>query len=180
MQSLHIFIHIFFEPIALNTHHTYFIILGASLAGPLALSFDKKVGFYKKWKYVFPAMILPAIFYIVWDIYFTAKDAWYFNAEQVTGTNLFNLPIEEVLFFFVVPYCCLFIYECVKVYFPALKNKPAADIILKTLAVALIMVGLVFYSRMYTSWAFIFTGLFILIIYACKKKFRGLDRKSVV
>ena len=36
----------------MNAHYTYFLILACSVAGPLALSFDKKVGFYKKWKYL--------------------------------------------------------------------------------------------------------------------------------
>jgi len=34
----------------MNTHLTYLMILAASLAGPLLLSFDKKVAFYKHWK----------------------------------------------------------------------------------------------------------------------------------
>jgi lycopene cyclase domain-containing protein len=49
------------------------------MLGPLALSFDKKVAFYKSWKFLFPAVILPALFYIVWDMYFTANGVWQFN-----------------------------------------------------------------------------------------------------
>src|SRR6476660_6506903 len=63
----------------LNDHYTYLLILAASFAGPFLLSFDKKVAFYKKWKYVLPATILPALFYILWDIYFTDKGVWHFS-----------------------------------------------------------------------------------------------------
>lgn len=167
-----------FIAVFLNTHYTYFVILAASLAGPLILSFDKKVAFYKKWKYVLPAMILPAVFYIVWDIYFTAKEVWYFNAERVTGIYLYNLPIEEVLFFLIVPYCCVFIYECVKCYFPGLKNKKIADIILKLIAAVLFITGVVFYQKMYTSWTFILTAVFIGGIYLDKKWLRYFDAAS--
>jgi lycopene cyclase domain-containing protein len=162
----------------LNPHYTYFLILAASLAGPLALSFDKKVAFYKNWKYVFPAMIIPALLYIGWDIYFTEKAVWSFNKAYITGIQLYNLPIEEVLFFFVVPYCCTFIYACIRAYFPNLTNKKKADYLLMALAVVLFVAGIIYAEKYYTSWTFIFTGAFILIIYAVRKFFKSFDAAS--
>src|ERR1017187_1219286 len=111
----------------------------ASLTGPLTLSFDKKVAFYKKWKYLFPAMIIPALFYIAWDIFFTSEGVWYFNEKYITGIKIVNLPLEEVLFFLMVPYCCVFIYECIRCYFPGIKNKKAADVFLKVLSAILMI-----------------------------------------
>jgi lycopene cyclase domain-containing protein len=162
----------------LETHYIYFTILAASLLGPLALSFDRKVGFRRKWKFLFPAMVLPALFYIIWDMYFTAKGVWSFNKDCISGIYFFNLPVEEVLFFFVIPYCCVFIYECIRVYFRNLKNKTHDKIILKVLAIVLIITGLVFYKKMYTSWTFIFTGAFIILLFACQKFFKHFDATS--
>jgi lycopene cyclase domain-containing protein len=159
----------------LNNHLTYFLILLGSLAGPLALSFDKKVAFYKKWKYLFPAMLFPALFYIAWDIFFTSKGVWSFNENYITGIKLVNLPIEEVLFFFVVPYCCLFIYECIGTYFPSLKIKAFGNTILKLLAIALLVTGAIFYNKYYTSWAFIFTAIFIALIYLLRNQFKTFN-----
>jgi lycopene cyclase domain-containing protein len=159
----------------MNLHYTYFLILASALTGPLLLSFDKKVGFYKKWKYVFLAMILPAIFYIVWDIYFTSIGVWSFNENYITGATLFNLPIEEVLFFFVVPYCCLFIYECIRSYFPHLQKRRIADTILKVIAVLLLITGVFFYKKLYTSSTFLMTEIFIACIYLFKKWFNNFD-----
>ena len=164
----------------METHYIYFTILAASLLGPLALSFDRKVAFRRKWKFIFPAMVLPAIFYIVWDIYFTYKEVWSFNPDSISGIYFFNLPVEEVLFFFVIPYSCLFIYECVRVYFRNLKNKTHDKVILKVLGALLIIVGLIFYKKMYTSWTFIFTGAFIFVIFASKKFFRHFDATAFV
>ncbi len=155
----------------MNPHYTYFLILACSVAGPLALSFDKKVAFYKKWKYLFPAMIIPAALYIIWDFYFTSKAVWSFNPNYITGIKVYNLPIEEVLFFIIIPYCCIFIYECVKVYCPKLKNTISADVSLKILAALLLITGVFFYNRYYTSWTFIFTAAFIFIIYLAKDFF---------
>jgi lycopene cyclase domain-containing protein len=162
----------------LNPHYTYFLILAASLAGPLALSFDKKVAFYKKWRYLFPAMLLPAALYILWDMYFTARGVWHFNQNYITGIKLYNLPVEEVLFFFIVPYCCVFIYECIRTYFPRLKNKPAADVILMLLALALWMTGIIFYNKYYTSWTFILNAVFITTLYFFRNYFKAFDATS--
>ncbi len=162
----------------MNTHYTYFLILAASLAGPLALSFDKKVAFYSKWKFLFPALLIPATFYILWDIYFTSLGVWSFNEQYISGIKLANLPIEEVLFFFVVPYCCLFIYECIRCYFPKLRNAGQADLVMKGLGIALIIAGFIFYDRLYTSYTFVFCGLFIAAVYFFKLFFSNFDAAS--
>lgn len=125
-------------------------------------------------------MLLPAAIYIAWDIYFTAKGVWSFNPECITGLKIVNLPIEEVLFFFVVPYCCMFIYECIRVYFRNLKRKRQYDLFLKLLAVALVITGIIFHKKMYTSWTFILTGGFIIFLYANKKYFKHFDATSFV
>ncbi len=162
----------------MNPHYTYFLILAASLAGPLALSFDKKVAFYKNWKYAFPAMIIPALLYIGWDIYFTEKGVWSFNESYITGIKLYNLPLEEVLFFFIVPYCCIFIYACIRSYFPSLVNKKSADIFLIILAVGLFVTGIIYSDKYYTSWTFIFTGGFIMLLYSVRNFFKNFDAFS--
>lgn len=162
----------------MNTHYTYFLILLLSVAGPLALSFDKKVAFYKKWKYLFIPMLIPALFYIIWDIYFVSENVWHFNEAYITGIKLINLPVEEVLFFFVVPYCCLFIYECIRCYFPNLKNKQSGNTVLQGLGLILLITGIIFYKKYYTGWTFVFTALFIAAIYIFRNFFRSFDATS--
>lgn len=159
-------------------HYTYFLILLTSLAGPLFLSFDKKVHFNKKWKFALPAMILPAILYIIWDSWFTRIGVWSFNEEYITGIKLFNLPIEEILFFFIVPYCCIFIYECVRCYLPDLKCTKRADYILGAISLALLIFGLLYYDRIYTASTFILTSLFIAIILSCRNFFRDFHTNA--
>ena len=100
----------------MNSHYTYLLLNLLSVIFPLLLSFDKKVAFYKSWKYLFPAILISATFFIIWDIVFTAQGVWSFNPKYVLGINVFNLPIEEILFFICVPYACIFIYEVLNVY----------------------------------------------------------------
>lgn len=163
---------------AMDKQYTYFLILGASLAGPLALSFDKKVAFFKRWKYLFPAMIIPALLYILWDMQFTKIGVWSFNEQYITGIKIGNLPVEEVLFFFIVPYCCVFVYDCLRIYFPQIKNRQFGNYILQLLSIILLIAGLIFYRKAYTQWTFILTAFFIQCLLFAKLFFKGFDSSS--
>jgi len=96
---------------------TYALLLAGSVSLPLALSFDRKVAFYKHWKHLFPATLITAAIFIIWDIYFTKHDVWWFNKDFVSGIFIAGLPVEEWLFFIIIPYCCIFIYEVSRAYF---------------------------------------------------------------
>jgi lycopene cyclase domain-containing protein len=63
-------------------------------------------------------MLPTSLAYIIWDIIATKTLVWKFNGEFLLGINIVNLPIEEYMFFLVVPYACLFIYACLKAYWP--------------------------------------------------------------
>ena len=99
----------------------YFILLTASGAVPLLLSYDKRLQFYKQWKYVFPSILLVALVYIIFDVDFTNRDIWGFNPDYLSGIYLFSLPLEEILFFAVIPYASIFLHESIREYFPKLE-----------------------------------------------------------
>ena len=162
----------------MNLHYTYFLILAASLAGPLLLSFDKKVAFYKQWKYLFPAMILPALFFIVWDEFKTRGGVWSFSDAHTIGLKLSSLPLEEVLFFFVVPYCCVFIYECIRVYFPKVIGKKWGKSGLLLMGEAFFVIAILSWGKDYTFYTALFNALFIGALYLFKKWFAGFDASS--
>ena len=96
---------------------TYLILDLFTLLPTLALSFDKKVAFYKQWPYLFPGILVGMLVFIPWDIAFTLNGIWGFNPKYITGFEIWELPIEEWLFFIAVPYATVFIYACLKTYF---------------------------------------------------------------
>ncbi len=95
----------------------YLLLDGFTLLCPLVLSFEKKVHFYRSWKSAILASLIVAIPFLIWDFYFTEKGFWGFNPEYISGIYLFHLPLEEYLFFIVVPVACTFIYEVCKYFF---------------------------------------------------------------
>ena len=82
----------------------YLIILLLSFSIPFAYSFEKKMHFIKHWKAVFSAITIVAVVYIAWDVIFTKIGVWGFNPTYYLGVTFFNLPLEEILFFFLIPY----------------------------------------------------------------------------
>lgn len=136
---------------------------------PFVLSFDKRVHFYTNWKYLFPAMAVNALIFIVWDAWFTHLGVWSFNPDYLLGIYLFGLPLEEILFFITVPYACVFIYECLNTYIPKDYLQPLAPWASLVLVVLLIPLGFYFLPRLYTSITFLFLCVMQVIQYILLK-----------
>lgn len=136
-----------------------------SFAGPFLLSFDKKVHFYTHWKTLFPAILVVGAGFISWDIYFTEHGIWGFNPDYLSAINIVNLPIEECLFFFTVPYACVFIYEVMKAYFPKFRPAQLAYGFSFVFTLIAISLALIFSQNWYTFYALLGAGLLNWIIY---------------
>jgi lycopene cyclase domain-containing protein len=94
--------------------YTYLVLMLASLAYPLARSFEKRVHFVRWWPALGVGIFFNALYFIPTDVWFTAKGYWAFSNTYTLGPRWLGLPIEEWLFFTVIPYACVFIYACVK------------------------------------------------------------------
>ncbi len=159
----------------LNSHYTYLLLNLVCVLFPFVLSFDKKVAFYKTWKYLFPAILINGVFFILWDILFTAKGVWGFNPDYILGIYIFNLPLEEVLFFLCVPYSCVFIYEVFNAYVKRDVLGGCGQRISVLLSVILLALCIIYYDRLYTL---VNAGLcLILLVFATFViKFKNLGR----
>lgn len=139
----------------------YLIVNFASFIVPFLFSFHPKLLFYKRWGYAWPAIILTAILFIIWDEYFTRLGIWGFNPSYLSGYEIFNLPVEEVLFFICIPYACLFTYHCFGILIRKnhfYRYEKTITIILLTF---LVVAALICYSRLYTVVTFTALALFL-------------------
>lgn len=133
----------------------YVLVNIGIVAAPLALSFDRRVAYYRRWAALGIAVSPVSAAYIAWDVFATARGDWWFNKQYAGDPVLFSLPLGEVLFFVTVPYACLFIYEVVRAYFPR-RTAPApspARAIAFGLAAALLLTAFMFRDRDYTVLA---------------------------
>jgi len=144
--------------------YLYLFIDFLSLLFPLLFSFHPKANFSKKWKYLWPAILFPAIFFIAWDEWFVQMGIWGFNERYITGIYLLHLPLEEILFFISIPYACVFIYEAVGHFFPYEVVPNNGQRITWLLIPGLLLTGLVKYDLWYTVTTSLFMAAFLLFL----------------
>jgi lycopene cyclase domain-containing protein len=143
----------------------YAWLIISTIAGPFLLSFDKKVHFYKKWKALFPALLIVGTLFILWDEYFTLNGIWGFNSAYLSGIFIGHLPLEEVLFFLVVPYACVFVYEVLIAYFPKVKLLKITQVFTFLFTFSGLMFAILNMDKWYTASAGIISALLTIGFY---------------
>lgn len=97
----------------MNSNWEYFLVLFLCLFFPIILYFHPKYPLKGKMLIAFSSITLSAIPYLLWDVWATERGHWSFNPKYITGNFIYNLPVEEVLFFFVIPFCILFCWSLI-------------------------------------------------------------------
>lgn len=133
---------------------SYLLINFLTIFFPIVLSFDKRVAFFKSWRFIFPGLLITGLLFLFWDYLFTIYGVWSFNPEYIIGFNILNLPIEEILFFITVPFACIFVYECLNYYVKTdLLKRFSSPISYILIAFSGLMVFL-YYDRVYSLITF--------------------------
>lgn len=94
---------------------TYFSVLAACavMMVPLELLFRPRV--LGQRRRLWGAMLPPLVVFTLWDLVAIARHHWSFGAGNLVGWRLpFDLPVEELAFFVVVPICAIYSYEAVR------------------------------------------------------------------
>lgn len=153
----------------------YLSLLLGSVIFPLSLSFDRKVGFYRYWKFLFPAIIIVGSIYIIPDIFFVKAGIWGFNPAYHSKIIIVGLPLEEWLFFVLIPYACVFIHYVFISYFPeVILSNNFVRIFSAILIVIILTIIIINYNKTYTL--FNFSLLIIAISIALFDRHRLLNR----
>ena len=140
----------------------YFKVLLFSFIIPFIFSFHQKIKFYKFFKQIAASLSLIGFFFIIWDIYFTKIGVWGFDKKHHSSIMLSNLPLEEVLFFFVIPFVCVFTYFVLSE--KKVLNLNINTTFLKLICILLIVLAVLFFKNAYTISVLILTILILLYI----------------
>lgn len=71
-------------------------------------------GVYRQWRRAIKAVVPVAAVFLVWDEIAVAAHVWTYDRAYLCGLTIpFRVPIEEVLFFLVIPVCALLTYNAV-------------------------------------------------------------------
>ena len=91
------------------------ILMGLCLVATLPLEFLFGARVWRRPRRLAAALGIPVAVFVVWDVVAIARDHWGYNPKYVTGWRLpFDLPVEELVFFLVIPICSLLTLEAVR------------------------------------------------------------------
>jgi lycopene cyclase domain-containing protein len=101
---------------ALLTHSTYLLILAACVIGTLPLEFLLHTGVYHRWPRLLAALVPVVVVFGCWDVLAIHQHTWFYARRYLIGVFLpGRLPLEELLFFLVIPTCAVLTFEAVRV-----------------------------------------------------------------
>jgi lycopene cyclase domain-containing protein len=91
---------------------SYMAMFIFTFCGSAWLEVILKTGVFRRIKRAALSILPIAIIFLAWDAYAIAQGHWFFDREQILGIyGPFNIPLEEYLFFMVVPMAALFTIE---------------------------------------------------------------------
>jgi len=96
-------------------HFTYLGILAACLLGTLPLESALHARVYARWPRLLLTLAPVVVAFGAWDIAEIHAGAWSYDPRYLVDVTLpGRLPLEELLFFVVIPTCALLTFEAVR------------------------------------------------------------------
>lgn len=103
--------------------YSYLAILFFVVVASFWLEIAFKVRVIFRMKRVLLSLLPISAGFLIWDAYAISQGHWFFDPKQVIGINgPFNIPIEEILFFLIIPMAVLMTLEGVTRIKPNWKN----------------------------------------------------------
>ena len=102
----------------------YMAMLAFTVFGSFWLEIVLKTSVLKRWKRALVSILPISFFFLVWDAYAIAQGHWFFNRDRMLGIyGPFDIPLEEFLFFIIVPMAAILTIEGVTTVKPHLREK---------------------------------------------------------
>jgi lycopene cyclase domain-containing protein len=96
-------------------HLTYLGLLVGCLVVTAPLELLLRVRVYARWRRLLLALVPEFAVFVVWVLYAIAQGHWDYSSTRTLDVRLpGGIPVEEVLFFLVVPVCAVLTFEAVR------------------------------------------------------------------
>lgn len=96
-------------------HFVYLAVLAFCLIGTAPLEIVLRVRVYRRPLRLALTLLPIVVLFVAWDLYAIARGHWTYDEKQTTGVLLpGRLPLDELLFFVVIPICAVLTLEAVR------------------------------------------------------------------
>ena len=103
---------------------SYMAMLLFVICGSFWLEIVLKVGVLRRIKRAAMSIAPVSLLFLIWDAYAIAQGHWFFNRDRMLGIyGPFDIPLEEFLFFIIVPMAAILTIEGVTTVKPHLREK---------------------------------------------------------
>ena len=93
----------------------YLLVLAGCVIGTAPLEIFLHTRVYARWPRLLAALIPVVVVFATWDIAAIAAGWWHYDHRYLIGVTLpGRLPVEELLFFLVIPSCAVLTLEAVR------------------------------------------------------------------
>ncbi|WP_245851905.1 lycopene cyclase domain-containing protein [Mobilicoccus massiliensis] len=95
--------------------YQYLLLMGACLLITLPLELFLAAGVYRRPRRLIAALLPVVVLFSAWDVLGIVRGHWWYSPRFTTGwlIPIIDMPIEELVFFVVVPLCGLLTYGAV-------------------------------------------------------------------
>jgi len=95
-------------------HLSYLALLAACLIGTLPLEIVLHARVYARWRRLLLALVPGTVLFTAWDLYAIHRHQWTFDGRYLLRLRVYGMPLEELLFFIVIPICAVLTLEAVR------------------------------------------------------------------
>lgn len=93
----------------------YFGVLLFIVVGSGWLEFGLRTNVLRRWRRFALSVAPVLLLFLLWDAYAIAAEHWDFDADRTTGVTVgAGIPVEELVFFLVVPFAAVLTLEAVR------------------------------------------------------------------
>ena len=89
----------------------YLLILVCILVVTIFFEYKYKIHLYHSRKERLFVVLNIFLFGMLWDYFAMYRHHWIFPGDGLVGVRIYGLPVEEFLFFLIIPYAALVMYK---------------------------------------------------------------------
>jgi lycopene beta-cyclase len=96
-----------------DDRYQYLLLMAGCLLITLPLEFLLRARVYRRPRRLLLALLPMLVVFLAWDALGIWRGLWRYSTEYTTGLRPARIPLEEYVFFLVIPICGLLTYEAV-------------------------------------------------------------------
>ena len=111
----------------MDDRYQYLLLMAGCLLITLPLEFVLRARVYRRPVRLLAALLPMLVVFLAWDAIGIVRGHWWYSLEYTTGIRPARVPLEEYVFFIVIPVCALLTYEAVGTVLEWLRRRRARD-----------------------------------------------------